>query len=191
MTSAGSVKHYRKHLRAPLYDNILFEDDNYVFKARTLNISEGGILLDALPHFPAKESVGILVPVPQFPQFKNFSLERLKDYSQELFPKKILPMKVTMVRRETETTSVDDVFRSRIGAAFVSADHQTKKIISDYVDVFVSNIVYLQAILDQVNVDKTSLEKVKVLSHILGYRNLNKIALLRKLVTHDYQNLQW
>ena len=64
----------RKHLRAPYKEPVLYVDDNFVFKASTLNISEGGLLLDQIPHFPEDEDeVPIMLSLPQFPYFKNFS----------------------------------------------------------------------------------------------------------------------
>jgi c-di-GMP-binding flagellar brake protein YcgR len=181
----------RKHLRAPYKTQVLFEDENFVFKAETLNISEGGMLIDLLPHFPSNENVSMMISIPTFPLFKNFSLGKIRDFSQDIFPKKIVRIKCQMVRREGDTTSVDEVFRSRIGVKFTDIAPAAQRVISDYVNVFVSNIVHLQALLDNVNSDRTSFEKVRILSQILGYPEETKIALLRKLVTHDYKSLQW
>ncbi len=185
-------KNYQRiHLRAPYFQEVLFEDDNFVFKAATLNISEGGMLFDQLPHFSDKIEVPLLICLPQFPFFKNFSLGRMKDFSQEIFPKKIIRLKGSTVRRESMTTEVEQVFQTRIGIRFTDCSPQAKKLISDYVSVFISNIVHLQALLDNVNSDNTALEKVRILSQILGYRGIDKISLLRKQVTHDYRSLQW
>lgn len=181
----------RIHLRAPYKHEVMFEDEDFVFKASTLNISEGGMLFDMLPHFPDREKVSILMALPQFPYFKNFSLGRMKDFSQEIFAKRPIRVKGKMVRREGATTSVDEVFMSRIGVKFTDIDMRSQKIISDYVNIFVSNIVHLQALLDNVNSDDVALEKVKVLSRILGYEEDIKIALLRKQITLDYRSLQW
>lgn len=181
----------RSHLRAPYRSTVLFEDDNFAFKANTLNISEGGMLFDMLPHFPDSDNVAVLLALPQLPYFKNSSIGKMKDFSQEIFPKKVIRIKGKMVRREGATTSVDQVFMSKIGIKFTHIEPQAQKTISDYLNIFVSNIVHLQALLDNVNSDETALQKVKVLSKILGYEVDLKIALLRKQVTHDYRSLQW
>jgi hypothetical protein len=181
----------RKHLRAPFKMPVLFEDEGYVHKANTLNISEGGLLFDMLPHFPAESDVSIMLPIPQFPLFKNFSVGRLKDFSQEIFQKKIIRVQGHMVRREGTTKNVDDVFMSRIGLKFSVIEPQAQKIVSDYVNTFVSNIVFLQALLDNVNSDDVALMKTRVLGSILGYEEDMKISIMRKRVTHDYRSLQW
>ena len=62
----------RTFLRAPYKEAILYIDDNFVFKASSLNISEGGLLLDQVPHFPEEsEDVPIIISLPQFPYLKN------------------------------------------------------------------------------------------------------------------------
>ena len=79
----------RTHLRAPFKEAVLYVDDNFVFKAHTINISEGGMLLDQIPHFPEDgKEVSLLISLPQFPYFKNYSLEKLNSYTNDLFPKK-------------------------------------------------------------------------------------------------------
>jgi hypothetical protein len=181
----------RKHLRAPYFETVLFEDDDFVFKATTLNISEGGMLLDMLPHFPSKEDVSMLVPLTPFPYLKNFSLERLKEFSREVFPPKIVRIKVKMVRREGVTTDVADVFKSRIGVQFTELDRDCSQLIQSYVDVFSSNLIYLQVLIDSVHGDQTNLEKIRLIADILGYTSSEKLSLLRSKVSHDYKSLQW
>jgi hypothetical protein len=68
--------------------------------------------------------------------------------------------------------------------------HDQKKI-DDYVTSFASNLVYLQALIDAVNYDEQTRTKVRVLSSILGYRDIEKLAQLRSKVYEDYRGLQW
>jgi hypothetical protein len=185
-------KNYQRlHLRAPYHENILFSDEGFVFKAQTLNISEGGILLDKLPHFPSREDVPMIISLPQFPYFKNFTLERLKLFTPNFFEAKVLRVKCQMVRRINTTTDINQVFISRIGIKFTEIGRVEQKIIADYVETFSSNLIYLQILLDSIQADKKNLEKVQILSKILGYELDLKIALLRKQVTDDYRSLQW
>ena len=58
-----------------------------MFKARTLNVSEGGMLLDQIPHFPEEENINLMVSLPQFPFFKNYNLEKLKSFNSAFMPK--------------------------------------------------------------------------------------------------------
>src|SRR5690606_9942469 len=139
----------RKHLRAPYKFEILFEDDSFVHKARALNISEGGILLDRVPHFPSKENVSLMLNLPQYPYLKNYDILKLKSFNLDLFRSKVIRVKAHMVRRVGETSEVDNVFSgAKVGLSFNDVDQYTQKMIADYVDVFASNLIYLQVLVD-------------------------------------------
>lgn len=182
----------RKHLRAPYKEPVLYVDDNFVFKASTLNISEGGLLLDQIPHFPEDEDeVPIMLSLPQFPYFKNFSLEKLHNFSSDIFPKKVVRVKAQMVRKIGMESKADEVFVSRIGLRFTEVSAQAQKQIFDYVNVFASNLIYLQMLIDTIHANEKNLEKIRALSEILQYPVDMKIAQLYKQVQHDYRSLQW
>lgn len=182
----------RTYLRAPYKDPVLFVDDNFVFKASTLNISEGGLLLDQIPHFPEdEEEVPIMVSLPQFPYFKNFNLEKLENFSIDIFPKKIVRVKAKMVRRIGLESQTDEIFVSRVGLKFTQVSPQAKKQISDYVNIFASNLIHLQMLIDSIHANDKNLQKIRVLSEILNYSIHIKIAELYKIVQHDYKSLQW
>lgn len=181
----------RIHLRAPYKESALFVCDDYVFRAHTLNISEGGMLLDQIPKFPEGEYVPLMLALPQFPYFKNFSLAKLENFVGDLFPKKVVRLKCQVVRRVGVKSEVDQVFTSRIGVKFTQMDPLIQKTIADYVSVFASNLIYLQVLIDSLHADEQNLLKIRALSVILGYSKNEKIAQLRKDVMHDYQSLQW
>lgn len=182
----------RKHLRAPYKESVLYVDQDFVFKARALNLSEGGLLLDQVPHFPDKgNEAPLLLSLPQYPFFKNFSLEKLLSFSREMFPKKSVRLKCEVVRKSGVESEIDQVFSTRIGARFLDMDPQAKKLIREYVDVFSSNLIYLQVLIDNIHADEQGLEKVRALSRILNYETEIKISQLRKDVRQDYVSLQW
>jgi hypothetical protein len=182
----------RTHLRAPYYEPVLYVDNNFVFKASTLNLSEGGILLDQVPHFPEEsEIVPLMISFKQYPYFKNFSLERLESYSDDVFPKIIVRVKSQMVRKIGIQSKTDEVFQSRIGLKFTEVSQSAAIAIKDYVSVFSSNLIYLQVLIDSLNTNEANLKKIRILSEILGYDAEMKIALLHKKVQHDYKSLQW
>jgi hypothetical protein len=182
----------RVHLRAPYFEPVLYIDNNFVFKASTLNVSEGGMLLDQVPHFPDEnESVALMISFKQYPYLKNFSLDRLENYSGDLFPKTVVRVKSQMVRRIGIESKADEVFQSRIGLKFIDVPQDAAIAIKDYVTVFSSNLIYLQVLIDSLNTNKTNLKKVRLVSEILGYDVKMKIALLHKKIQHDYKSLQW
>ena len=182
----------RTFLRAPYTEKVLYVDDGFVFKASTLNISEGGMLLDQVPHFPGEnENVPLMISLRQFPYFKNFTLDRLEGYSEDMFPKNVIRIRSQMVRKIGIESKTDEVFTSRIGLKFTEVDHDAAVAIKEYVTVFSSNLIYLQVLIDSLNTDQSNLRKVRILSGILGYDDDMKISLLHKKVQHDYKSLQW
>src|SRR5690606_14868099 len=95
-----SKNYQRKHLRAPFSGPVLFADGENVLKARAVNISEGGLLLDEIPSFPELDEVSMIISLPQLPSLKNFSLLKMQTFSRELFPSKVIRVTGRMVRRE-------------------------------------------------------------------------------------------
>ena len=58
-------------------------------------------------------------------------------------------------------------------------------------DVFASNLIYLQVLIDNISSEEQGLEKVRALSGILNYDPEMKISQLRRDVHQDYLSLQW
>lgn len=181
----------RRHLRAPLKESMLYADGSYVFRAHTLNISEGGILLDEIPSFPESDDVPLMLALPQLPILKNFTLLKMQTFSKELFTKQVIRAKAKMVRREGLSQNLDNLFRAKIGLQFNRITPQDQKHIEDYVTTFSSNLIYLQTLIDSYNTDEETRSRARTLARILGYENLEKIAELRARVTSDYKSLQW
>ena len=182
----------RSYLRAPYRQEVLYVDDDFVFKAKTLNISEGGMLLDQIPHFPDETTeVALMIKLPQFPYFKNFTIQKLRTFNADMFSSKVVRLKCKMVRKIGIKSKVDQAFVSRVGVKFTDIGPREKKLINDYVNVFSSNLIYLQVLIDSMYAEKNNLEKIRLLSDILNYDPDWKVSQLRKVVQHDYISLQW
>lgn len=181
----------RRFLRAPFKEPVLYADGEYVLKASTLNISEGGLLIDELPSFPESDEVPLIISVPQLPALKNFSLLKMQTFSKELFGRNVIRVKARMARREQLSQNLDNLFRSRFGLEFIRITPHDQKIIEEFVTTFSSNIIYLQTLIDAFNTDEETRLRVRTLAKILGYDQTEKIAQLRAQVTHDYKSLQW
>lgn len=190
MTSSGS-DYQRRYLRAPYKKDVLFVDEDFVFKAQTLNISEGGLLLDQVGHFPGEKKVTFLVEIPEFPLFKNFTLEKLQAFSYDSVLSRVIRFKAKMVRSIKIESSIDGVFTSKIGLSFVDVAAIDQLKVSSYVENFSSNLVYLQVLIDTLATDESQIKKIRLLAHYLGYSDQMKISYLRKIVEHDYKSLQW
>lgn len=186
-----SKNYQRKHLRAPFKETVLYADGDHILKARALNISEGGLLIDELPSFPETDEVALMVSLPQLPSLKNFSVLKMQTFSKELFQHKVIRMKARMVRREQLSQDLDNIFRSRFGLQFIRISEVDHKAIEDYVLTFASNLIYLQTLIDSFNSDEETKVRARTLAGVLGYNEIEKIAHLRAAVTHDYKSLQW
>lgn len=185
------LEYTRQFLRAPLREYCLFEDEGFVHKARIANVSEGGVRIDQIAHFPSASSIMMMFPIPQFPEFKNFNLIRLKSFSSEMFPRKIIKVQGEMVRRVGITTAVDDVFDASIAVSFVDLAAANKSIIDEYVVKTCGNIICLLKLIDGSAAYSEYGESARLLAAILGYTNNLKLSELRKVVEHDYKSLQW
>ena len=181
----------RRHLRAPFKETVLYSDQGYVFKASTLNISEGGLLIDELPNFPGEELVSLLVSIPITPSFRNFTLLKMQTFSPEIFQRNVIRVKARLVRREQLAQNLDNIFRSRFGLEFTRIDTLDQKFIEDYVTTFASNLVYLQTLIDSFNSDEETKKRTRVLAQLLGYEMTDRISQLRTHVGTDYKSLQW
>lgn len=190
MTKKNDPRLQRKHLRAPLKSTTLYVDGEHVFKARVLNISEGGILLSDLPHIPEVNSLPIAVAIFQFPRLQNMTIDELKVLNTDEFPRVILKTKARMVRSFEGQSNVDKVFVNFIGCEFYNPTAEFKAAISQYVETFAKNTVYLLSLFESLGNRTEQLELLRVVAHLLGYDRRMKIPLLRAKVLHDYQSLE-
>ncbi len=180
----------RKYLRAPLKSQALYVDGEHVFKARILNVSEGGVLLSELPHIPEINSLPIALNIIHYPRFSGMNLDELKQLSPDDFTRTILKTKVRMVRSFENQSNVDRVFINFIGCEFYNPDPEFKLVIFQYVETFAKNTVYLLSLFESLGNRAEQLETLRTVAHLLGYDRRMKIPLLRAKVLHDYQSLE-
>lgn len=181
----------RKYLRAPYSEEILFSDRNFVFKARALNISESGLLLDFVGHFPKETHSPFLLKLPGLPKLQNFNLAKLEHYSAELYKPVFVRFMATMVRSIQASLNKKIDIRSEVGLRIDEICPVNQKKIATYVESFASNLIHLQVLIDTLDADKNNILKARRLSEILGYESGLKMSLLRIKVEHDYKSLQW
>lgn len=179
----------RKFLRAPLKSTVLYVDGEHVFKARTLNLSEGGLLLSELPHIPEINSLPIAINLIQYPRFQGMSLDEVKQLSIDDFSRVIVKTKVRMVRSFENQSNVDKVFVNFIGCEFYNPAPDFKLAVFSYVENFAKNTVYLLSLFESLGNRTEQLELLRSVAHLLGYDRRMKVPLLRAKVLHDYQSL--
>lgn len=176
----------REYLRSPLVADVLFVADGHVHKARTVNISEGGVLLEALPMVPEINAMPLMLPLIQFPSFSRMSHDFLKSMKVEQFERAVIRSKARLVRSFEGHSAVDKIFVPKIGCEFVASKEDAQKIIADYVAMSAKNIVFLLGLFERsANVDLT-----RNVAKVLGYDSEQKLILLRQKILHDYQSLE-
>jgi hypothetical protein len=180
----------RKSLRAPLKSMALYVDGEHVFKARTLNVSEGGILLSEFPHFPEINILPIAISLIQYPRFQGMSLDELKQLSVDDFERKILKTKVRIMRNYENQSNVDKIFINFIGCEFYNITPEIKSEILKYVETFTKNTIHLLSLFESLGNRVEQLEVLRSIAHLLGYDRRMKVPLLRAKVLHDYQSLE-
>lgn len=190
MSQKSDPRLQRKFLRAPLKSVCLYVDGEHVFKARVLNISEGGILLSDLPHIPEINSLPLAIDLPQFPRLNALSLEQVKSLDKEEFPRLIIKTKCRMVRTFEGLRPVDRIFVNFIGCQFYDPSTEFKMAVFSYVETVAKNTVYLLSLFESLGKRNDQLELLRSVAHILGYDRNMKIPLLRAKVLHDYQSLE-
>ena len=179
----------RKSLRAPLKSTALYVDGEHVFKARVLNLSEGGVLLSELPHIPEINTLPIAINLIQYPRFQGMSLDELKQFSIDDFSRIILKTKVKMMRTFENQNKIDMVFINYIGCLFDNPEKKFKSAVLEYVETFAKNTVYLLSLFESLGNRPEQIELLRAVAHLLGYDRRMKLPLLRSKVLHDYQSL--
>lgn len=183
-------KFQRKHIRAPLKSEALYIDDEHVFKARTLNISEGGILLCELPHVPDINAIPMMVALIQFPKLGNLSPEKIKALSAHEFSRSVIKLKARMVRTFEGKTTVEKLFLTHIGCELYPPSADALDEIVEYVNTFAKNTIFLLSLFESNHHKKDQIDLVRKVADVLGYDSTMPMPLLRQKVLHDYQSLE-
>jgi len=183
-----SSSHRRLSLRAPLKTFVLYDDDHFGFKAKAINISVSGLLLENLPHVPEVSALYLLLDLPQFPHFQSLGNEKIKKLDALSFPRKIIRAKSKIIRSFEGQTEVDKIFIQKIGLEFVDLSQEKKDHIESYVTTFTKNIIYLLSLFESGT--QTQNEVLYHASKILGYTADKNLANLRQKILHDYQSLE-
>ncbi|MDP7319042.1 MAG: PilZ domain-containing protein [Bacteriovoracaceae bacterium] len=181
----------RRYLRAPYKQEVLYTNGDLVFKGRAKNISEGGILFEQIGQFFEKENLDFMIKLPEYPLFKNYDLEKLQKFNVENFSVRIIRFQARIVRTIEVDAEQFKSLKTKIALEIMRINPFYQAKIAHYVDVFSSNLIYLQVLIDTLENDKFNLDKIRLISQALGYSPSEKISMLRQYVEHDYKSLQW
>lgn len=180
----------RQHRRAPLREDFLYEEGGHVHKAMSINISEGGLLLQSLPIIPVNDLVPMMLAIPQHYDLVTLSKEQIYYLSREKINNKIIRAKVKIVRKFEGISSADQLFVTQIGFQFVHLESESLHTIQSYVDLNMKNISFLVSQFENMLKNKDIETLVRRIASLLGYDGSGKIENLRQQVLHDYQSLK-
>jgi hypothetical protein len=176
----------RLHLRSPLDSSVLYESEGHVHRAHSVNISEGGILLEYLPFVPEIRSIPLMFSLPQYPVFSRLSFESVKQLNVQSLECKVIRTKARLVRSFEGHSAVDRVFVHKIACEFVTPQAQVSQAISEYVKIFASNLVFLLGLFQR----SSQVDHLRLIASNLGYDGQAKLPVLRQNILHDYQSLE-
>jgi hypothetical protein len=178
----------RAYSRAPLVTEFLYEDEGNVLRAQAKNISEGGILLENLPHVPEIDLIPLMIDLPVYPIFSQMNNIRLMNAHNVDLERKILRVKAKIVRTFEASSEVDAIFVPMIGCEFVNPSVVALETICEYVNVFAKNTIFLLSLFE--NGSKKDVDCIRQVAKYLGYNSKAKLLVLRQKVLHDYQSLE-
>ncbi len=180
----------RTSLRSPLKTFVLYENEGFVFKAKTLNISEGGVLLCDFPIVPEINAIPLMLALPRFPELSSLPHDSIRKLSLDDFERDIFRTKARMVRTFEGQSAVDKIFVTHIGCEFVKPTDVNKALIANYVSTFAKNTIFLLNLFESMGKNPKNIETIRSAAKLLGYSPDEKIAMLRLKVLHDYQSLE-
>ncbi len=180
----------RQHLRAPVYDDVLYECDNYVLSGRCMNISEGGLLLSELGLVPESKEFKVILPLTQYPDFAKLSVGRILMLERNHVEKEIIKIQVKVERSFEGMSDVQKILLTSIGVSFKKLEHFEREFVKAYVETYTKNIVYLLSLFENNDRKKSNNALIRKVASLLGYDSELKISLLRLKILHDYQSLE-
>ena len=178
------MKWKRIYRRAPLRGFILYGDGEYIFKAKTLNIGEGGIGLENFPKVPTAKTISLMFSLVQYPPLSDPIKERVDGEYLDILSSHIIRTRASLVRTRNQGSDVDKVFMSKFALQFKSLEEDSQKVVQNYVANMAHNIRYLLGLFER------SDPGVENIARFLGYPIGDDINLIRATVLHDYQSLE-
>ena len=174
----------RIYRRAPLRGHILYIDGDYVFKANTLNIGEGGIGLESFPKIPGTTSIPLMFSLVQYPPLSDPIKNRVDGEYLDFLSSQIIRARSSLVRTLSRAPEAEEVFMTKFALQFVSLEENSKKAIQNYVSNMSHNIRYLLGLFERSDPDAENIAR------FLGYLIEDDPNLIRAAVLHDYQSLE-
>lgn len=179
----------RAHLRAPIFDEVVYVCDDYVLKGRCENVSEGGALFTEMSRVPDNLTFPILIPLVQYPEFSKLSPKKILSVERSSFDLLVVRAVVNIVRSFKGKSEVEKILMKSFGAKFVSIEETDASLIKDYVTIYAKNIVHLLSLFESHSSKGSNIAYLRKVASLLGYDGQVKLSVLRQSVLHDYQSI--
>jgi hypothetical protein len=192
MGPASSFRSYqRQFMRVPYNVCVLGCSGEEIFKAQSLNLSEGGILLSHVSLVPTEALSTLIVPLKIWPLFKNMTVGELSAEVQGKQSLKIVSLKAALKRSQQKASLAQILFEEQLAYEFDLSTLREQTFLKKTIDSVMANITYLQMLIDSWRDDPMIKQRVSLCAEILGYAKTEKIAELRHKVMKDYQSMVW
>ena len=175
----------RIYRRAPLPGHVLYGDGDYVFKAKTLNIGEGGLGLENFPKIPTDDFIPLMFSLVQYPLLSDPIKERIDGEYLDYLSSQVIRVRSSLVRTSiNKKTEAEKIFMTKFALQFISLEKDSLQTIQNYVTNMTHNIRYLLGLFERSDPDTENIAR------FLGYPIGNDPNLTRAAALHDYQSLE-
>jgi hypothetical protein len=183
-------KHQRTALRSPMKSNFLFCQGSNVGRSKTLNISQGGLLMEEIQGVKVGDILPIMVELPKIPILPLLGEKKIYLLDPLKFEREIIRAKIEVVRIYKGQSSFKEGEIGQMGGKFFQTSKSFEREINDYVLSFKKNVVFILNVIADLGQGKRQMPLLKHVSFLLGYEVQDNISLLRQKVLHDYQSLE-
>jgi len=183
-------KYKRGALRSPMKSQFIYSWNKRVERSRTFNLSQGGVLLEAIPKVQVGDVIPIMMELPKIPIFTNMKEKDILALDPLKFRRDIIRLKIEVVRVHEGPISFDKSIVPQMGGKFFQSSDSLVKEINDYVDCYKKNVVFLLNLIADLGQGKKHMPLLSHIAYLLGYQIKDSISLLRQKVLHDYQSLE-
>lgn len=183
-------KYKRTALRSPMKSQFIYSWDKKVDRSRTFNISQGGILVEAIPNVKVGDIIPIMMELPKIPVLNLLKEKEVLNLDPLKFNRNIIRLKIEVVRIHEGPISFDKSIVNQMGGKFFKSSDDLVIEINKYVDSYKKNVVFLLNLIADLGQGKKHMPLLIHIAYLLGYQIKDSISLLRQKVLHDYQSLE-
>jgi len=182
----GILQNQRTCKRAPFYESIFVLDDENLFLADSVNISETGILISNLRVTFSAKNLHFMFPLVDFPEFLFMDREKIFLLHKSDFPCSIYRCQGEL-RRKKILNSATSVNYLEVGVSLSGRSSNLVNKIKSYVETFEKNIEFVLMLYQEEM--ESSKELIRIILSHLGYDCTLKLSVLRSQILHDYNSL--